>query len=182
MQNWVELYKELCTLITENIPAIKWVDLWHNQVNFLDSEHAFPAPATFLGFRIIEVVDLGEKIQKVKIQVTTYLFFETFADTYHGSWNQDDALKFLESLDALYALLHGSSGNTYSGMRRTGMAAVDTGSAGNLYMQPFECTLLDYGAKKVWVDQEVNGIDVEAGITPPEQGEEEEEGSNGYII
>lgn len=166
MQNWKDLYTELSATLKEKVPAIKWIDLWHNQVNFLSEEHQFPTPAVFLSFRIINTQDYGEKVQNVKLQVDTFLFYETFADTYHESWNQDSALGFLDLLNESYAALHGTSGNNYSNMRRIGFSPVDTGGAGNLYQQSFECTLVDYAAMKEYEDGEVNEMIIEHGAAP----------------
>lgn len=33
MENWQDLYKELAEKITDKMPEISWVDLWHNQVS-----------------------------------------------------------------------------------------------------------------------------------------------------
>ena len=148
IQNWVKLYKELCNKVATAMPEIAWQDLWHNQVGFLEDEHPFPTPALFWGFRIITTEDGGEKIQDATLQVDAYLFYETFNDTYHNSYNQDSALGFLDSCTKLYQLLHGTSGNSYSGMRRVGFAPVDTGSAGNLYRQSFTCMVRDLSAIK----------------------------------
>lgn len=180
MQNWKDLYLELCELINEKIAAIKWIDLWHNQVNFLDTEHPFPSPALFLSFRIVRVENMGKKTQKVVLQVTTRLFFETMADTYHGAFNQESALSFLDILTGVYSILHGSSGTNYSSMTRTGLTSEDTGSSGNLYMQAFECTLIDYSATKQWVDGEVKDVTVEVGTAP--EAEPDDNGENMYKI
>lgn len=156
MQNWQELYDELCSILEEKVPAIKWQDLWHNQVNFLSEEHPFPTPAVFYAFRINDTTDAGERTQHVGLQVMIYVFFETFADTYKGSWNKESAMGFLKILNDVYAALHGTSGTNYSEMRRIpGMAPVDTGGSGNLYQLPFYCKLVDYAAMKQYVDQEV---------------------------
>lgn len=166
MQNWKDLYTELCTKLQADVPAIKWLDLWHNQVNFLGDEHPFSSPAVFLDFRILETTDSGEKVQGLRLQVDTYIFYETFADTYLGSWNQESALSFLDIINDVFACLHGTSGENYSEMRRIGFNPVDTGGAGNLYQQSFECTLMDYAAMKAWEDATGNEIGLAVGDTP----------------
>jgi hypothetical protein len=58
-------------------------------------------------------------------------------------------------------------------MRRIGLAAVDTGSAGNLYRQSFTCTTVDATALKrfdVVVPGEINQTEGEAPTVAPEQG------------
>lgn len=165
MQNWTELFKELANKINDSMPDIKHIDLWHNQVNFLDTEHPFATPAVFLGFRSDNIQDMGLKVQHVKVQIDVYLFYETFADTYKGSANQDNALEFLQFFDQLFATLHGTDGEQYSSMRRVNFAPVDTGGAGNLYLQTFSCELIDYTAMKEYTEggfaeAEINQWDV----------------------
>lgn len=161
MQNWTDLYNELGTII-EQVEAIEWIDLWHDQVSFLDDEHPFPTPAAFLAFRSDKIDDAGTKTQHVTLQVDVYLFFETFADTYKGGVNQGSAIAFLESLDHINALLHGSQGENYSSMRRTGFNPVDTGGAGNLYQATYECLLVDYSAQKTFVDGTFKELEIQA--------------------
>ncbi|MCO5253618.1 MAG: hypothetical protein M9892_04535 [Bacteroidetes bacterium] len=159
MDNWQKLYLELAELLCEN-KQIEWIDLWHNQVGFMEEEHPFPAPAIFLGFRSMGMEDLGSRMQKVNVQVDTYLFYETFADTYKGGINQADALEFLTLMDWIQATLHGTTGKCYSGMRRTDFAPVDTGSAGNLYRISFVCDIIDEFATPPFEEREED-IDVE---------------------
>lgn len=169
MQNWKDLYTELSEKITTNLPNVEWVDLWHNQVNFLEDEHPFPTPAVFLSFRTMQVEDAGKKVQNVRLQLDCYLFYETFADTYHGSSNQESALNFLNLINSLYTLLHGTSGENYSSMRRLAFNPVDTGNAGNLYQLSFECWLTDYAAVKEFTEGSVNGVLIEKGEAPKQE-------------
>lgn len=148
MQNFVEIYKELADKITENVAAIKWVDLWNSQVYNLENEHPFPAPAVFLAFRANNMKDIGNKTQEVEMQVDVFLFYETFADTYKGAYNQTEALAFLESMDQINKLLHASSGVSYSSMSRVSFSPVDTGGAGNLWNIVYKCKLMDYSASE----------------------------------
>jgi hypothetical protein len=171
MQNWQDLYTELCEKITTNLEKIEWVDLWHNQVNFLEEEHPFATPAVFLSFRTLNTQDAGERVQAVTLQVDCYLFYETFSDTYYGSANQQDALIFLGLLNDLHALLHASEGENYSSMRRLAFNPVDTGSAGNLYQCSFECLLTDYAAQKAWEDGSFEKMDITAGAAPESQAD-----------
>lgn len=146
MENFKELYKELADKLANNVTGIKWVDLWNSQVYNLESEHPFPAPAIFLAIRSNVMNNAGVKVQNVEMQVDVFLFYETFADTYRGSWNQDKALSFLDNIDEINKALHGSSGNTYTNMMRISFSPVDTGGAGNLYSVTYKCNALDYSA------------------------------------
>lgn len=74
------------------------------------------------------------------------MYYETFADTYKGSFNQGTALGFLDTIDELNKILHGSSGVNYTGMKRISFNPEDTGNAGNLYRISYECLSSDYTA------------------------------------
>jgi hypothetical protein len=169
MENFKEIYKEIATNLSE-IEGVEWVDLWNSQVYNLEGEHPFPAPAVFLAFRSQLMENAGVKMQKVRMQMDVFLFFETFADTYHGSWNQERALQFLDTIDAINFKLHGSNGNTYTGMTRISFSPVDTGGAGNLFNITYECTVMDYSATKPLED----GTFADMNIVPAS--------SSGYIL
>ena len=166
LQGWDKLYQELAKKVNDTISSINWIDLWHNQVGFLVEEHPFPTPALFFAFRILNVEDLSEHTQNLTLQIDMYYFYETFLDTYQDAYNQNDALDYLDNLTALHKVFHASSGVNYSEMRRIGLAAVDTGSAGNLYRQTFTCTALDTSAFKAF-DVVVPGtIEYKKGAAP----------------
>ncbi len=172
LKGWDKLYQELAKKISDNIETINWIDLWHNQVGFLVEEHPFPTPAVFLSFRILSVEDLSEKAQEVSLQIDMFYFYETLLDTYQGAYNEDDALDYLGNLTKLYQLFHATSGDNFSEMRRVGLAAVDTGSSGNLYRQSFTCTTVDATALKrfdIVAPGELNYTKGEAPPVTPEQ-------------
>ena len=70
---WTDCYKELVEIIRgkneflasipdeyselreqmENTPEIEHIDMWHEQVSFLDEEHPFPSPAVFIEFNYL---------------------------------------------------------------------------------------------------------------------------------
>ncbi|PCI11883.1 MAG: hypothetical protein COB73_00835 [Flavobacteriaceae bacterium] len=149
-KGWEFLYQELSQKVTDNIDAVQWIDLWHNQVGFLQEEHPFTTPALFVAFRMLSADDLGELVQDANVQVDFYYFYETFLDTYQGSVNNTDALDYLKTVTEIHKLFHGFTGAHISEMRRVGFAPVDTGSAGNLYRISFAGKIIDATAKKVY--------------------------------
>lgn len=140
-----ELYIELGEKLSQ-IKGIEWVDLWNNQVTKMDDEHPFPTPAIFIAFRSQNAKDLSMKMQEVDLMVDIFLFYETFADTYKGAFNQEDALQYLSLQKEINKVMHGSDGNHYSNMRRVGFAPIDTGDAGNLYGINYQCKMIDKSA------------------------------------
>lgn len=172
MQDWVDLYLELGDKLMA-APGVRWVDMWHNQVGFLEDEVPFPAPACFLSFRILSAKDTGEKVQELTLQVDVRYFYETFADTYIGAVNQDSAVAFLRGFNAIHGLLHGSSGKNYSSMRRVALDPQDTGNTGNLYLQSFTCIVMDSSAQKQYTEGQVNDVIVENNKGPQSEPPED---------
>lgn len=165
MQSFKELYLELSILISNKIESVRWIDLWNSQVYNLEDEHPFPAPAVFLAFRANSMSDTGTKVQNVLMQVDVFVFYETFLDTFKGAYNQKDALDFLDIMDQVNQIFHGSSGENYSSMRRVSYSPVDTGGAGNLWNITYNCNVIDYSAQKEtgeggFKDVEVQPFDV----------------------
>lgn len=164
MEYWTDLYRELAARIGDNLPEVAWIDLWHEQVNYLTEELPFPTPAVFLAFSTVAMDDRGALVQDCNTQVDVYLFYETFSDTYAGSTNQDGALEFLNQLTRIHALLHGSAGQNYSEMRRVDLRREDSGGAGNLYRASFQCLVTDYSAQHLFTG--VHRPDTELQTTP----------------
>ena len=160
MQYWNDLYVEIAEKITANMPNIQWIDLWHEQVNFLTEELPFPTPAVFIDFRTLGIDDRGTLAQDCDLQINLYLFFETFSDTYHGAYNKDRALEFLKELTNLHALFHGKNGNNYSELRRTQMSREDSGGAGNLYRISFECLVTDDSAQTLFTETQNTNAEI----------------------
>lgn len=112
LQNWKDLYSELCSLI-ENVDGIRWQDLG-----------------------IIRFHSWKQNTPK----------------------NQSDAFEFLGLLNDINAILHGSEGNNFSSMRRISFNPVDTGGAGNLYLQTYSAILIDYSAQKAITNAPANPL------------------------
>lgn len=95
---WTDCYKELVEIIRskdeflasipdeyselrermENTPGIEHIDMWHEQVSFLDEEHPFSSPAVFIEFNTLGIEDEGLLVQRLHTQIDFRLFYETF--------------------------------------------------------------------------------------------------------
>lgn len=160
MENLKELYLEHEKRITDNMADIKHVDLWSEQIGFMEQEHPFKAPAVFFSYRMLSADDQGKKIQQLRLQTEIYLYFETFADTKRGSKRQEKALNFLDLLTRINACFHGSHGKYFGEMRRTGFDPVETGTANLLYVQRYELTVNDASAQVLEDELQFDAMEV----------------------
>jgi len=135
----------------KQVPSIKHLDLWHDQISFLDEEHEFPTPAIFFEFNTLGITDNGMLTQRIITQIDFHIYYETFTDTYAGAIMQEDAYNFLDLITLYGMMFHGRSGQCFGTMRRTGIQREDSGSAGNLYRISFETELSDYSAVELSV-------------------------------
>lgn len=176
MQGLEQLYLEHSQLVTDKVPEIKHVDLWAEQISFLNEQHPFRAPAVFFAYGSNEMEDLGNKTQRVNLQVDVYYYYETFADTARASKKQPVALDFLKLISKINTCFHGVNGTIFKEMRRVGFSPVETGTSNLLYVQRYTCYMIDDAAKilsdTVKVD-EVNIIN-----TPEENNAPGEDGGN----
>ncbi|WP_312395682.1 hypothetical protein [Chryseobacterium sp.] len=157
-----EIYGNLNTIIgSEKKTPLHWIDLWYNQVNFLSEELNFPAPAVFLSFRTKNITDLSEKVQQIILQIDCFFFYETLANSFAGSYNQEDAIKFLKVMDFINGRFHGTSGNNYNNMRKVGFNPEDIGGSGNLYKIVFECIIRDESAAGIQEEGTFSGMEIE---------------------
>jgi hypothetical protein len=169
MKDLKNVYLEHEARITANMPEIKTVDLWSEQVSFMAQEHPFASPAVFFAYRVLAADNLSEKLQNLRMQCDIYLFYETFADTNRKAKKQQKALDFLDMLSKINACFHASEGKFYNEMTRTGFNPVETGGAGMLYVQKFEFTMLDESAQVLYESLKFENMElaVEKAIVVP---------------
>lgn len=144
----------------EALPDFEHIDLWHDQVNYLDEELPFPTPAIFFEFNTQRTDDAGELMQTADLQVDMHVFWETFSDTYEGAVMQEDALCYLDLLLLVGLMFHGRSGNTYHQLRRTGLHREESGGAGNLYRISFETNVTEFSGINLLQRMQNAGRDV----------------------
>lgn len=191
---WTDCYKELVYIIEHRedfldmipdeyeeirermreAPEIEHIDMWHEQISFLEEEHAFHTPAVFIEFNTLGIEDEGVQVQRLHTQIDFRLYYETFSDTYEGALMQQEALSFLELLTLLGMMFHGRSGKTFGTLRRTHVGREDSGGAGNLYRISFECDIIDYSTITMCncVDMQDKEINIEDEKIPEQQEEQ----------
>lgn len=171
-QNWGEAYKELATLITTKVPAIKHVDLYYGQEQMVDSDGnwiPFPAPAVFLEFNALDVKDVGNRVQHITMEVGVYLCYETTDDTHRGSIGQARALAFVGLLRDLHAALHCADGQHFSPLSRTGINRVDAPPVWMFYRQAYTTVIVDYGGTLNYQEEDTPPLELTRPAPAPAQ-------------
>ncbi len=145
-QDWIESYKELCILINKNIPEIKHIDLYHNQLAYEKEEYPFPESSLFIEFNTTSIDTIGIKAQDMNMQIRFIYAFDTLSDTFNGSDNQEIALSFGSVIRKLHSLLQSKSGNNFSSLNRIALLKEPSPEGVIVYAQTYSCIIRDYSA------------------------------------
>ena len=115
-----EVYQMLCDRLKEvGGGAIKHIDLWNHNVEFIEQEEQWERPAVFIEFQPIQwrQVKTGSSISytsrcRLSLHVVT---------DWHGSSSADSefrekSLSYLDLLEDIHASLRGLSGQSFNGL------------------------------------------------------------------
>lgn len=115
-----EIYEMLCDRLKEvGGGAIKHIDLWNHNVEFIEQEEQWDRPAVFIEFQPIQwrQVKTGSSISytsrcRLSLHVVT---------DWHGSSSADSefrekSLSYLDLLEDIHASLRGLSGQSFNGL------------------------------------------------------------------
>ena len=115
----LQIYKAICNRITAQVPDIKHIDLWNNNIAVLSGGAVWPRPAVFVEFETIEWRQQQNRARMADIAVRLHIV--TDAVSYNGSTDpkQDTALAFLDLLNKVNAAMQGLHGENFAGFMLT---------------------------------------------------------------
>lgn len=167
-QDWGKAYQQIADLITEKVPEIKHVDLYHGQEQLIDDDGnwiPFQCPAVFLEFTFTPE-DIGERRQLLNTDVTVRLAYETLSDSNMGSMGQDRALKFIALMRKINEALHGAEGDDFGPMSRTGQTKHEAPPYMIMWSQTYATVILDYSATQRYEELEDVPLEIDQGGGP----------------
>lgn len=103
--------KELYDALTERITAmegspIAHIDLWNEQVAFLEQEDAWPLPACFIEFQPISWQPImGGKERRGRLNLRLHLVTAYQGSSAHGSASREESLQHFVLVDSLMLAL-----------------------------------------------------------------------------
>lgn len=105
-------------------PEVKHIDLWNEQVEFIEQEEPFDTPAVFVEFRPVRWSTLGGMVQQADVDIRLHIITRWEGSAKDGSPFQKDALERFDLLDrmdnALFNLQGSEGGTSFCMFRRTG--------------------------------------------------------------
>lgn len=122
---YLNLVKRLEELKDDDGQAlIRHIDLWNEQVEFIEQEEPFDTPAVFIEFRPVQWVTLGGRMQQADVPFRLHVVTPWKGSAKDGSIFQDDSLRRFDLLDRIDAHLFnfgaGEGRSSVCMMRRTG--------------------------------------------------------------
>lgn len=172
LQDWTQAYIEMATLVAKAMPEVKWIDLWHEQdYEELSREQAFPLPAIFIEFDADTINDLGNGVQELICEVRFHIWNESIAETFRGSVNISNALKFKRLQTKLYKALNRVSGEHFSPMRRNSLRKEKGDTWLIHYSMSFETIITDYTGQEERTETVLDEILVTKGEKPSDSDE-----------
>ena len=115
----LQIYKAICERLTEQVPDIKHLDLWNNNIAVLSGGAVWPRPAVFVEFETIEWKQLQNRARMADIAVRLHII--TDAVSYNGSTDtrQDTALAFFDLLNRVNSAMQGLRCENFAGFMLT---------------------------------------------------------------
>lgn len=133
---------------TVEVPRLQWADLNRGQLQHLTKELGIPLPAVLISFPEIDYTLLGAGLRDGETVIRITSLFESFADSYFGSVNQDIALQYLEFNDLLYQTLEGLKGASFTDLNRIKETEDDDHDFLIVTNTDYSCSLIEVGAIK----------------------------------
>lgn len=115
----LQIYKAICERLTAQVPDIKHLNLWNNNIAVLSGGAVWPRPAVFVEFETIEWKQLQNRARMADIAVRLHIV--TDAVSYNGSTDtkQETALAFFDLLNRVNAAMQGLRGDNFAGFMLT---------------------------------------------------------------
>ncbi|MBD5230334.1 MAG: hypothetical protein HDS69_09945 [Bacteroidales bacterium] len=101
------------------LPGVKFVDLWNNQIQFLAGGSAFPVPAVFVEFEIIEWHQQNRAARRGQLAVRLHIVTRAVHTNGHRDPAMPEALAVFDLLDSINAAMQGLRGDNFSGFMLT---------------------------------------------------------------
>lgn len=119
-QLYLDIKNRLKTIKDANDEQLfKHFDLWNQQVEFIEQETPFQCPALFVEFLTHNWKTLGNKVQETELFIRLHIVTEWYAGTADYSETEDQALDYLDVVDAVVAAMQNFAATGTNGFMRT---------------------------------------------------------------
>lgn len=99
--------------------AIKFIDLWNHNVEFIEQEEQWERPAVFVEFQPIKwrQVKTGHSVDYTsRCHISLHVVTDWHGSSSSESACRDESLSYLDLLEVIHASLRGLGGETFGGL------------------------------------------------------------------
>lgn len=116
MDSRKEVYKELCKrLKAVQGVEIRHIDLWNENIVYIEQEEGWERPAVFVEFGAIQwKAFAGDRVQRGTFHVRLHIVTDWVGSAADGSDNQEEALEVFDLSEAIQAALQDMDGGVCS--------------------------------------------------------------------
>ena len=114
-----QIYKAICERLTQEIPEVKHLDLWNNNIAVLSGGAVWPRPAVFVEFEAIEWKQLQRGARRGDVAIRLHIVTDAVSYNGNSDERQEEALSYLDMLDRINAAMQGLRGNNFAGFMLT---------------------------------------------------------------
>ena len=113
------IYEAICNRISTQVPEIKHIDLWNNNVAALSGGAVWPRPAVFVEFETIEWRQQQNRVRMADVAVRLHIVTDAISCNGHNDKRQHAALSFLRLINKVNAAMQGLNGNNFASFMLT---------------------------------------------------------------
>lgn len=113
------IYTAICQRLQEQLPEIRHIDLWNNNISALSGGAVWPRPAVFVEFEAIEWHQQQNKVRMADVAVRLHIVTDAISCNGSADPRQDSALAFLALINKVNSAMQGLRGNNFAGFMLT---------------------------------------------------------------
>ncbi len=118
-----KLFYAIARRIKEQVPGIKFIDLWNEHLAEIKSTTAWPVPSVFIEFEQYDVRQLANHVCMADVPVRLHIITRTKNYTAgHEDKRIDDALDYFDLIDQVHAAMVTLAGDNFSTFMLTASA------------------------------------------------------------
>ena len=104
-QLYLDIQQAVKTITKDDKPLFKHVDLWNQNVQFLEEDRHWNRPALFVEFMPIAWETNGQKVQDATVDIHLHIVTDWFGGSPDDNHRQQEALSYLDLPDIVLAKL-----------------------------------------------------------------------------
>ncbi len=118
-----QLFKAIAERIKQQVPGIKFIDLWNEQLAEITANTAWPTPSVFIEFEQYDVRQLANHIYMADVPIRLHIITRTKPYA-RGSEDRklDEALDYFDLIDQVHAAICTLAGDNFSTLMLTASA------------------------------------------------------------